>query len=99
MFRTFVIPTSKELIKEVNSILYCFIWNGKDKVKRHALISDIEMGGVKLLDIDSMISAKRVTCLKKFLEDYQSTRKKILDKFRSPVGGRFVYIVIFTRLN
>ena len=54
-------PTSKELInKEVNSILYSFIWNGKDKVKRHALISDIELGGLKMLDIDSMISAKRI---------------------------------------
>ena len=90
MFRASVIPTSKELIKEVNSILYSFIWNGKDKVKRHALISDIEMGGLKMLDIDSMISAKRIICLKKFLEDYQSIWKTILDKLLSPVGGRFV---------
>ena len=90
MFRASVIPTSKELIKEVNSVLYSFIWKGKDKVKRHALISDVEMGGLKMLDIDSMISAKRITCLKKFLEDYQSTWKTILDKLLSPVGGRFV---------
>ena len=69
MFRASVIPTSKELIKKVNSILYCFIWNGKaDQVKRHAPISDIEMGGLKMLDIDSMICANRVTCLKKFLK-------------------------------
>ena len=52
MFRASVIPTSKELIKEVNSILYSFVRNGKDKVKRHALISGIEMGGLKMLDID-----------------------------------------------
>ena len=90
MFRASVIPTSKELIKEVNSILHSFIWNGKDKVKRHALISYIEMGGLKMLDIDSMIGAKRITCLKKFLEDYQSTWKTILDKLFSPIGGRFV---------
>ena len=90
MFRASVIPTSKELIKEVNSILYSFIWNGRDKVKRHALISDIEMGGLKMLDIDSMISAKRIICLKTCLEDYQSTWKTILDKLLSPVGGRFV---------
>ena len=50
MFRASVIPTSKELIKEVNSILYSFIWNRKDKVKRHAaLISDIEMGELRML--------------------------------------------------
>ena len=37
-----------------------------------------------------MIGAKRITCLKKFLEDNQSTWKTILDSLLSPVGGRFV---------
>ena len=77
MFRASVIPTSKELINEVSSILYSFIWNGKDKERHHALISDIEMGGLKMLDVDSMISAKRLNNvlkeifgrLSKFLEN------------------------------
>jgi len=38
MYRASVIPLSKELIKEANSIFYGFIWNGKGKVKHHALI-------------------------------------------------------------
>ena len=37
-----------------------------------------------------MISAKRVTCIKKLLEDYSSPWKTILDKLFLPVGGRFV---------
>ena len=90
VFRASVIPLSKDLIKEANSVLYNFIWNGKDKVKRLALISDIEMGGLKMLDIQFMICAKRVTCLKKLLEDYSSPWKTILDKLLLPVGGRFV---------
>ena len=32
MFRASVIPVSKELIKEANSVLYNFTWSGKDKV-------------------------------------------------------------------
>ena len=59
-------------------------------MKRLELISDIEMGGLKILDIQSMICAKRVTCLKKLLEDYSSPWKTILDKLLLPVGGRFV---------
>ena len=47
MFRASVVPVSKELLNEANSVLYNFIWNGKDKVKRLALISDIEMGGLQ----------------------------------------------------
>ena len=33
MFRASVIPISKELIKEANSIFHSFVWNGKDNVK------------------------------------------------------------------
>ena len=44
-----------------------------------------------MLDIDSMIRAKRIIWLKKFLQDYQRTWKTILDKLVSPVGGRFVF--------
>lgn len=70
MVRASVIPISEELMKEPNSIFYSFIWNGKDKVKRLALISDIEMRGLKMLNIQSMISAKRVTSIKKLMDDY-----------------------------
>ena len=45
MYRASAIPITKELIKEANSIFYTFIWNGKDKVKRHAcIISEIKNG-------------------------------------------------------
>ena len=84
------VPLSKELIKEANSIIYGFIWNGKDKVKRHALISDIKNGGLRMLGIESLIKAKRVMSLKKFLQDYPSLGKTILGKILSPVGGRFL---------
>ena len=87
MFRASVIPIPNELVKEVNSIFYTFIWNGKDKVKRSALISDIDKGGLKILDIESMVSARRVICLKKFLEDYPSTWKSFLNSCIFSVGG------------
>ena len=100
MYRASVIPLSKELIKDANSIIYGFIWNGKDKVKRHALISDIKNGGLRMLDIESLIKTKRIMCLKKFLQDYPSSWKIILGKILSPVGGRFLlYTVISTHLN
>ena len=59
-FRASVIPMPNDLVKEVNSSFYTFIWNGKDKVKCWALISNIDKGGLKMLDIESMISARRV---------------------------------------
>ena len=89
MFRASVIPISKELIKNADSIFYSFIWNGKDKVKRNVLSASIENGGLNMLDIDSMIRTKRVICIKKYLEDYRSPWKFFLEERLSSVGGSF----------
>ena len=48
MYKASLIPVSEHLIKEVNKMLYGFIWKGNDKIKRTALINDIEDGGLKI---------------------------------------------------
>ena len=46
-----LITVTGDLIKEINSLIYRFIWKGNDKIKCAALINDIEDGGLKMLDI------------------------------------------------
>jgi len=46
MFRASVLPISKELIKEADLLFHPFIWNGKDKVKRNVMISEVKKGGL-----------------------------------------------------
>jgi len=43
-----------------------------------------------MLDIESMIRARRAICLKKFLGDYPSTWKSFLDSCILPVGGTLI---------
>ena len=84
MFRASVLPISKDLIKEADSLFYYFIWNGKDKVKRNVMISEVEKGGLNMLDIDSMVRTRRVICMKKYLEDYKSPWKAFLNEILIP---------------
>ena len=91
MSKASLIPVSNELIKEVNKELYSFIWNGKDKVKRAALINDIEDGGLKMLDLESLISAQRVMCVKRYVENFESPWKYVLDFYLKRVGGKFLF--------
>ena len=86
-------------MKEADSIFYHFIWNGKDKVKRNAIISEVENGGLNMLDTGYMIRTKRVICLQKFLEDYESPWKMFFDEPLKPVGGKFLLLVILRFLN
>ena len=86
-------------MKEADSIFYRFIWDGKDKVKRNAIISEVENGGLNMLDTEHMIRTKRVTCLQKFLEDCESPWKMFFDEPLKPVGGKFLLLVILRFLN
>ena len=69
-----LITATDDLIKEINSLMYRFIWKGNDKIKRAALINDIEDD--KMLDIQSVILVQRVMVLKRFTnKDYKNSWK------------------------
>ena len=58
LYRASLISVNKDFVKDVNKIIFDFIWKGKDKVKRSALISDIEDGGLKAPHLDSIIDSE-----------------------------------------
>ena len=49
MSKASLIHVSNDLIQAANKEFLNFIWKGKDKIKRFALINDIEYGGLRLL--------------------------------------------------
>ena len=86
-----MITVTGDLIKEINSLIYRFIWKGNDKIKRAALINNIEDGGLKMLDIRSMILSQRVMVLKRFADkDNTSAWKITLNHFFSKIGGELI---------
>ena len=90
MSKAFLIHVSNDLIQAANKEFFNFIWKGMDKIKRFALINDIEYGGLKMLDSESMIRAQRIMCLKKFIEDYTSPCKIFLSYYLEKLGGKFI---------
>ena len=54
LYRASLISAKKDFIKKINNLLFSFIWKGKDKVKRAALINKVEKGGLKMPDIESI---------------------------------------------
>ena len=91
MFRASLISLTKEIVKQVNSVLYNFIWDsGKDKIKRLSLISDYENGGLRMPHIEAFIKTQRIMCMKKYLDSYNSTWKIFLDSYLPDFGGSFL---------
>ena len=90
MYHASLICVQKDIVIEVNKLLFKFIWKGKDKVKRLSLICDLDKGGMKAPHLESIIKSQRVRCCKKFAENQQSNWKIILSHYMKNVGSKLI---------
>ena len=55
-----ILPTPKELLKELNKILFKFLWKGVDEVARASVINKYKEGGLRMVDLKCMIKSLRL---------------------------------------
>ena len=84
-----VLPTPNELVKQLNQLLFKFLWNGTDKVTRVSVINEYEEGGFKMINLDCMIKSLRLAWLKRIFEGQNGTWKTYLQHLLEPMGGFF----------
>ena len=52
------------LVQNLNKLFYKFLWNsGSDKIKRKIIIKDITKGGLRMIQIDSFVTAPMVSVI------------------------------------
>ena len=83
LYTASMICSDQEFVKELNKIIFGFIWRGKDKVKCSALIGDIREGGLKAPHLNSMIESQRIMCCKKLASDEPSSWKTTTALFKT----------------
>ncbi|XP_063408202.1 uncharacterized protein LOC134691566 [Mytilus trossulus] len=70
---------SPDILKQLQAMLYRFVWDGKgDKIKRNILISNYEDGGVKMPHIESFIKSLKLSWVKKVLDPTNYSSWKVL---------------------
>ena len=95
------LPDPEEsFLKELNKLLYNFLWNGKnDKIRRSGVCQAYEVGGLKMVDIKSFLSAFKISWLKRILHD-DGKLSKILQAMCPLIqnvkqrGGEFANIIM-----
>ena len=87
-------------MKELNKLLYNFLWNGKnDKIRRSGMCQAYEVGGLKMVDIKSFPAALKISWLKRILH-YDGKLSKILQAMCSLIqnvkqrGDEFANIIM-----
>ena len=86
-----LLPTPQTIIKEVNKLIFNFLWKGKDKVTRLSTINIYEEGGLKMMDLDSMIKALRLSWLKRFFSSNKGAWKTYLRYILKDYGGFLLF--------
>ena len=86
-----LLPTPKEIIQELNQLLYKFLWKGTDKVIRLSAINEYENGGLKMIDLESMIQSLRLAWIKRIFGANDGTWKSYLRHLLYRCGGLFLF--------
>ena len=96
VYASSLLPTPAKIIKQAEDIIYTFLWKGKDKVTRLSAINNFEGGGIKMIDIESMVKALRLAWLKRIFNDNESTWKTYLLYLLKDFGGSLIFECNYT---
>ena len=77
------------MVKQLNQLLFKFLWKGTDKVTRLSTINDYGEGGLKMIDLESMVKALRLAWLKRIFNANDGTWKQYLQHQLKAFGGLF----------
>ena len=84
-------PKPEHIIKELNQLLYKFLWKGNDKVTKASAINNYEEGGIKIIDIKSLIKSLCLSWLKRLYGDNSGTWKNYLEYILKDSGGLMLF--------
>ena len=93
-----VLPTPQEFIKQLNTIIYNFLWNGPDRIARLAVVNDIKFGGLQFTDIETSIISLRLAWLERIYSSGRIPWKAFLDYLLKNYGGTSTEIIHKLRL-
>ena len=85
-----LLPTPKEVIKQLNQLVFKFLWKGVDKVTRLSVINEYENGGLKMIDFKIMVKSLQLTWIKRIFGENDGVWKSYIRQRLKQAGGFFL---------
>ena len=86
-----VTEINKDIIKQVNKLIYNFIWKGKKpRIKKRTLIGNYEDGGLKAPDFETIYHSQRAFWIKRYLDSNEAYWKETLNHYLKKHGGSLI---------
>ena len=91
IFLTLPNPSST-VTKELNSILFKFLWANKpDKLKRVQVTLPTQQGGLKMINIEHFIMSLKITWIRRLIQSKNSQTKNLFETTITPVNNLLVF--------
>ena len=88
IFNAQMISMPAKIAKRVNSVLFSFLWNSKkDKIKRKVVCMTYELGGLKMVYLDSLLKSFLLKWILHYFSSVNTKWKYIIDGFFDKIGG------------
>lgn len=75
-----------DIPKTIERIIFDFLWQGNDRIKRKTMIGDVSKGGAGMVEVNSFFSALKASWVNRYLDsgkyaDWASLMKFYIDSF------------------
>ena len=84
-----MLPTPKKVVKQLNQMIFKFLWNGTDKVSRVSTINEYSEGGLKMIDLECMVKSLRLAWVERIFNNNDGIWKRYLGHKLQPFSGLF----------
>ena len=75
-----LIPISDDVIKEIDQLIFEYLWNGKThKLKKRVVIQDFKFGGFKMIDLRAMIIVQKLKWIKLYLNGHNCLWRNLME--------------------
>lgn len=88
LYTSSVISMPIHIQNQINSLLFQFIWNGPDRIKRTVICGDYAGGGLKMINLRSRVQTQNILWLKRLVSTTEAGWKDILLYYLKPFGGK-----------
>ncbi len=84
-------PPRQGTIHRLNKIIYRFLWNGTEKLKRSVLIKPLEEGGLNMPDFETICKCALIKWVHRYIHAGKSNWKSIVDHSLKELGSTYLF--------
>jgi len=81
----------QSVVRRIDKLVFKFLWNGSEKLKRKVVINNREEGGLEVPDFECICKCAMVRWVQRYVHSEEGSWKKIVDHTLRKVGGKLVF--------